>query len=84
MVLATGNQIQVESLPADMFGRDGTPLVAGLTEGVGLSQAVTDFESTLIREALKKAGGVQKKAAEILGLKPTTLNEKIKRLGITH
>jgi len=32
--------------------------------------------------ALRRTGGVQKQAAEILGLKPTTLNEKIKRLGI--
>ena len=84
VVLATGDRIEVDSLPADLFGPGRTPKVPALAEGVGLSQAVADFESALIRTALKQAGGVQKKAAEILGLKPTTLNEKIKRLGITH
>jgi two-component system response regulator PilR (NtrC family) len=84
VVLATASHIEVESLPADLFGPGRTPRVPGLVEGVGLSQAVADFESALIQAALEKAGGVQKKAAEILGLKPTTLNEKIKRLGITH
>ncbi|MBD3867709.1 MAG: sigma-54-dependent Fis family transcriptional regulator [Acidobacteria bacterium] len=84
VVLATGDRIEVDSLPADLFGPGRTPMVPALVEGVGLSQAVADFESALIRAALEQAGGVQKKAAEILGLKPTTLNEKIKRLGITH
>ena len=40
------------------------------------------YERQLIESALKKAGGVQKQAADLLGLKATTLNEKIKRLGI--
>jgi two-component system response regulator PilR (NtrC family) len=31
---------------------------------------------------LKKSSGVQKQAAAMLGLKPTTLNEMIKRLKI--
>ena len=84
VVLATGPSIRIESLPAHLFGPGRAPMVPVLADGVGLSQAVTDFESALIRTALEKAGGVQKKAAEILGLKPTTLNEKIKRLGITH
>ena len=32
--------------------------------------------------ALQNAGGVQKRAAEILQIKPTTLHEMMKRLGI--
>jgi len=35
-----------------------------------------------ILEALKRTNGVQKKAAHLLGVKPTTLNEMIKRLAI--
>ncbi len=35
-----------------------------------------------ILEALKRSNGVQKKAAHLLGVKPTTLNEMIKRLAI--
>jgi DNA-binding transcriptional regulator YdaS (Cro superfamily) len=33
----------------------------------------------LIESTLEAAGGVQKKAAELLRIKPTTLNEMIKR-----
>jgi len=35
-----------------------------------------------ILEALRKTSGVQKDAAQLLGVKPTTLNEMIKRLSI--
>jgi two-component system response regulator PilR (NtrC family) len=40
------------------------------------------FQKNWILEALKKTNGVQKKAAQLLGVKPTTLNEMIKRLDI--
>ena len=43
---------------------------------------MSDFERELIDAAMKQAGGVQKRAARLLGLKPTTLNEKIKRLKV--
>jgi DNA-binding NtrC family response regulator len=33
----------------------------------------------LLREALQKAGGVKNQAAEILGIKRTTLIEKLKK-----
>jgi DNA-binding transcriptional regulator YdaS (Cro superfamily) len=36
----------------------------------------------LIESALHEAGGVQKRAAELLRVKPTTLNEMIKRYAI--
>jgi transcriptional regulator with GAF, ATPase, and Fis domain len=32
--------------------------------------------------ALQNAGGVQKRAAELLQIKPTTLHEMMKRLGV--
>ena len=37
------------------------------------------FQRGLIESALEQAGGVQKRAAELLHIKPTTLNEMIKR-----
>jgi hypothetical protein len=40
---------------------------------------ITDFEKRLIESTLEAAGGVQKRAAELLHVKPTTLNEMIKR-----
>jgi len=38
------------------------------------------FESLLIQRALERSGGNKRKAAAILGLKRTTLVEKLKRL----
>ncbi len=84
VVLATGDTILVDALPADMFVPSRQIVFPGLADGVGFNKAVTDYESSLIQAALAQAGGVQKKAAQILDLKPTTLNEKIKRMGITY
>ena len=44
---------------------------------------VRRFEAELIRSALIKTGGRQRRAARILGMKVTTLNTKIKRYRIT-
>ena len=51
-------------------------------EGIPLRQVIDDMESMLITRALEAAGGVQKRAAELLQIKPTTLNQMIKRHGI--
>lgn len=49
---------------------------------LGLQEEVQRFESELIREALQRTHGNQRRAAKLLGVKVTTLNCKIKRLGI--
>jgi two-component system response regulator PilR (NtrC family) len=52
-------------------------------EGISLRDVISSFERRLIESTLESTGGVQKEAARLLGLKPTTLNEMIKRHGIT-
>ena len=47
-----------------------------------LHEEVQRYESELIRQALQRTGGNQRRAAKLLGVKVTTLNCKIKRLGI--
>ena len=51
-------------------------------EGISFKDVITDFEKKLIESTLEAAGGVQKRAAELLHIKPTTLNEMIKRYDI--
>ena len=51
-------------------------------EGIPFRKIVDDVEVRLIVRALEAAGGVQKRAAELLHVKPTTLNEMIRRHGI--
>lgn len=45
-------------------------------------EQVLEFERSLIRSALVRAGGNQRRAARALGIKVTTLNAKIKRFRI--
>ncbi len=51
-------------------------------EGVSLPQALREFERSLILQALEASGGVKSRAARLLGIKRTTLIEKMKRLGL--
>jgi DNA-binding NtrC family response regulator len=51
-------------------------------EGISFKEVTSDFEKRLIESTLEAAGGVQKRAAELLHIKPTTLNEMIKRYDI--
>ena len=52
------------------------------TRNINLYEEVRRFESDLIRYALMRAGGSQRRAARLLGVKVTTLNAKIKRNNI--
>jgi DNA-binding NtrC family response regulator len=47
-----------------------------------LSEEVQRFEADLIRCALARTSGNQRRAASLLGIKATTLNSKIKRYNI--
>jgi transcriptional regulator with GAF, ATPase, and Fis domain len=48
-----------------------------------LQEEVQRYETELIRNALQRTRGNQRRAAKLLGVKVTTLNCKIKRLGIS-
>jgi DNA-binding NtrC family response regulator len=50
--------------------------------GVDFYEEVTRFEIQLIHDALMAAAGQQQRAAELLKLKPTTLNNLIKKYRI--
>lgn len=51
-------------------------------EGVNLKDMISDIEISMIRQALNQSNGVVAKAAEALGLRRTTLIEKMKKYGI--
>jgi DNA-binding NtrC family response regulator len=50
---------------------------------LGLQEQVQRYEIELIRNALLRTRGNQRRAAKLLGVKVTTLNCKIKRYGIS-
>jgi DNA-binding protein Fis len=53
-----------------------------LARGIDFYEEVTQFETGLIKMALEQTGGNQARAAELLRIKPTTLNSKIKLYNI--
>jgi DNA-binding NtrC family response regulator len=53
-----------------------------VAQGRTLRDLLDDYERGLILCALQKTGGNQRRAAAELGVLPTTLHEKLKRLGL--
>jgi DNA-binding NtrC family response regulator len=49
-----------------------------IENGIKLDDAVRQYESSIIRQALLITGGNQARAARMLGVKPNTLNYKVK------
>jgi DNA-binding NtrC family response regulator len=75
-------RMDVDDLPADIRGEAVAPaLMQSLPEsGVDLPALVLDFERHLIDQALSRTEGNRGAAARLLGLKRTTLVEKLRRL----
>src|SRR3954462_2938434 len=84
VVLCTSDRIGVDLLPDYLRFPQQTdqPAMIVPSEGLSLKDAVSRYERGMILQSLEMANGVQKRAAELLQLKPSTLNEMMKRLGI--
>lgn len=84
VVFAKSKIITRENLPEFLLVSENENRdFAGSAEGeLNLRDQTIAFQKRLIVATLKKAKGVQKNAASLLGVKPTTLNEMIKRLEI--
>jgi two-component system response regulator PilR (NtrC family) len=85
VVLSTGPVLDVELLPASVRHPStvAAPAASLPSNGMSLKDAVSEYERQLIVKALQMSGGVQKRAAEMLHVKPTTLHEMMKRLNIS-
>jgi DNA-binding NtrC family response regulator len=84
VVLSRSSFLTRSSLPPFLLARaaDEDDLLISAEESLNLKERTQTFQKKIILAALKKTRGVQKQAAGLLGLKPTTLNEMIKRLQI--
>jgi DNA-binding NtrC family response regulator len=87
VVLGDKGRIGPELLPPEVRrnadrGGDGIAMEVLRSSELDYAETVARFERGLIEETLRRARGVQRRAARILGIKPTTLNEKIRRLGV--
>jgi len=77
---------ETETLARDKTFTDESNRLRSLNvlEGVDFYGEVKRFETGLIRLALDQTHGHQAQAAKLLGIKPTTLNSKIKLYGIEY
>ncbi len=85
VVLSTGDRLDVDLLPGTVRQPNAiaVPAASLPTGGMSFKSAISGYERQLIIKALQASGGVQKKAAELLQVKPTTLHEMMKRLSIS-
>jgi two-component system response regulator AtoC len=85
MVLSDGI-IMPEHLPATMQRAGATPTEAAsvmtIPAGIALDEVLADGERRLILDALGKSGGVQARAAKILGISERSLWYRVKKLKI--
>ncbi|MEO7189763.1 MAG: sigma-54 dependent transcriptional regulator [Vicinamibacterales bacterium] len=84
VVLCSDREIGPDLIP-DHVSSDPSfevPDVVIPAEGIQFREVIVGHERRYIEAALDAAGGVQKKAAELLHIKATTLNEMIKRYDI--
>ncbi len=72
--LVNNLKVEVETLESDAPELDG--------ESVNLAEKVREYEAKLIKAALLKTGGNQRRAAKMLSLKTSTLHAKIKHHNI--
>ena len=94
VALAESDTIREDDLPLDM--RNGTPsgVVAPMVErptgtdvdwmqvgSSNLDRELETIERRLLEEALRRAGGVRKKAAEILGINYRSLRHRLSKYG---
>jgi two-component system response regulator PilR (NtrC family) len=84
VVLCRTDEIDLDLIP----GHIRNPAIPSAEEitipdgGLSLKKTVEEFERALILRALSLSNGVQKSAAQLLQVKPTTLSEMIKRLDL--
>ncbi|MBL8255242.1 sigma-54 specific flagellar transcriptional regulator A [Pseudoxanthomonas japonensis] len=69
-------------LPSAIVAAAVTPADRLPEAGIDLREHIAQIELNLIRDALDRAGGVVAHAAQLLGLRRTTLVEKLRKYGI--
>ena len=73
-------------LPANVhpieLKRPAHPFIAVPDQGLDFENTVGSIERNILEQALKKTGGNKKMAAEMLGLKRTTLSAKLRSLSL--
>jgi two-component system response regulator PilR (NtrC family) len=83
VALSRSEWIEVEALPPTLLERGeerpGSRLPGG---SVDLDNLVADYERGLLMDALRRSGGVKKRAAQLLGISFRSLRYRLEKLGL--
>lgn len=85
LVLCEGTEVDVNDLPEKLLAgaavesSSSVPQLDLPESGIDLSTAVSEFEKSIIMQALTKSNWVKNRAAKLLHVNRTTLVEKIKK-----
>jgi two-component system NtrC family response regulator len=85
VVMSRGETVELEELPLALRTAPTDELTISEIPAKGLDFrfAVDAFKAQLVAQALKQTGGVQRQAAKLLQVSPTTFNEMVHRFELT-
>lgn len=81
-VVLTQSKILTKDLLPPSLLKKTSPLITSSNTSLGFKELLENYQKKIITDALRQTNGIQKKAAALLKIKPTTLNAMIKRLNI--
>lgn len=81
VTLAEGDTIQLQDLPFPLVERRKSSWIQPdfFCKGISLDTELEEYERKILLAALQKAGGVQKKAAEVLGINYRSLRHRLQK-----
>jgi two-component system NtrC family response regulator len=83
VILAAGDIITPADLPPRIRQAPGNTVdLEGIPEGVGLVETLAAVEKRMIIRAMTLSGNVQTRAAHILGIGKSGLNQKLKKYNL--
>jgi two-component system NtrC family response regulator len=83
VILSSNQLISPTDLPPQLRQSSGNVLqLDGIPEGAGLSETLAAVEKRMIQQAMKRSGNVQTKAAQMLGIGKSGLNQKLKKFNL--
>ena len=83
VILSSTGRISASDLPSHLRQTNTNTLrLDGIPEGVGLSETLAAVEKRMIQRAMAMSGNVQTKAARILGIGKSGLNQKLKKFNL--
>jgi len=83
VIFCNGDTITPADLPAQL--RQNPPSILdleGIPEGVGLAETLAVVEKRMIQKAMKLSDNIQTKAADLLGIGKSGLNQKLKKFNL--